>query len=397
MRYGKKLILMPTLAAGLMMAWAIAQSSPALAQRGGGRGGGGGGMSHGGGGGMSHGGGGGMSRGGGGGMSHGGGGAGGGSSFSGGGFAPGGPGYSGHRSGGYSRGGFSGGAPLHGGGGAPHGRSYPYYPSHRPGFGYFGPGIGIYFGSSLYPYPYYDYWYYSTPYYTAPYYSGYALPYVEQYGAVDAPPAASTASTNGAVISAAGNAADFQLQAEQAFREHRYEDAARLNGHAIVEDGRNGKLHLFASQTLFALGDFQGAAAAIQQGAAVLERGEWGFVVENYAKFYRGDDYVTQTAKLVEFIKQNPDASYVRLLLGYHYKFLGYNEAAREALAKAVELERRDRLAAELLKMAGGEAPKTPVLPPPPLPLAKSPPAEELVIPGPTLKPPSAAPSGEKR
>jgi thioredoxin-like negative regulator of GroEL len=161
------------------------------------------------------------------------------------------------------------------------------------------------------------------------------------------------------VIPAAGQAAEFQAQAEQAFRERRYEDAARFATHAIVEDDQNGKLHLFASQTMFALGDFRPAAAAIQLAAGQLDREEWGFVVENYQEFYRGEDYVTHAARLVQFIRDNPDASYARFLLGYHYLFLGHTDAARQQLAKAVELEGRDRLAAELLTRAGGEPPRT--------------------------------------
>ncbi len=58
---------------------------------------------------------------------------------------------------------------------------------------------------------------------------------------------------------------------------------------------------------------------------------------------------------LVEFIKKNPDASYAYFLCGYHYKYLGYDKAARIRLAKAVELESKDRLATELLAMTGGE------------------------------------------
>ncbi|MHC4178078.1 MAG: hypothetical protein ACYSWU_11265, partial [Planctomycetota bacterium] len=235
---------------------------------------------------------------------------------------------------------------------------------------------------------YYSYYYtqpyYIQPYYLQPYYTSYPVPYVAQDAAVDSTYTAPTTSTNGAVIPASGSAADFQLQAERAFREHRYEDAARLSNHAIVEDGQNGKLHLFASQTLFAVGDYRSAAAAIQQAAALLDRSQWGFVVENYKKFYRGDDYVTQMAKLGEFIKENPDASYAYFLRGYHYKFLGYDEAARKQLAKAVELESRDRLAAELLVMAGGKVPDA---------VPSLPPDEELTVPESTTKePPAGAP-----
>ncbi len=286
--------------------------------------------------------------------------------------------------------------------GAPHGTPnhdarmhgyYSRYGSHkypgyvdfgRYGYGYRGSGFSIslgYLGPSLY---------YEEPYYV-PYFVPYTLPvpyvvetqpYVVQSealqpGAEDAPQPG-----GGGEIPAAGDAAGYQREAEEAFREHRYEEAARLSNHAIVDDSRNGKLHLFASQTLFALGDYPSAAAAVQQAAALLDRSEWGFVVENYRKFYRGDDYVTQMAKLNEHLVQNPDAAYGYFLRGYHFLFLGHKDAARSDLARAVELENRDELAKELLKIAGGQVPTAaPVLPPPaeaiPLPAAETPAAQQ--------------------
>ena len=243
----------------------------------------------------------------------------------------------------------------HHGGGHHHGRSHFYFGPF--GYGFYGNGFGISIGLPLF-HRYYEY--YTQPHYAHPYYMVYAAPIVEEE--ID-----DTYSGNRTVIPASGDAADFQWQAEQAFRERRYDDAARFSSHALVEDSQNGKLHLFASQTFFALGEYRSAAAAIQQGAALLDRSEWDFVVENYEKFYRGDAYVLQMARLVEFIKENPNESYAYFLRGYHYKFLGYDEAARTQLAKAVELEKRDRLAAELLVMAGNDVPNMTPIPPPPL------------------------------
>ena len=144
----------------------------------------------------------------------------------------------------------------------------------------------------------------------------------------------------------------------------------RFSNHAIVDDGDNGKLHLFASQALFAMGDYRAAAAALERGASLLPQSEWGYVVENYRQFYRGDDYVTQMESLVTSIKENPKVAEAHLVRGYQYAFLGYNEAAKKVLEVAVELESRDRLAADLLAMVSGEAPSTP-------------PDEEIAVPTP--------------
>ena len=233
-----------------------------------------------------------------------------------------------------------------------------HYRYGRYGYGYRGSGISVYFGSPLYgSASYYEPYYSSVPYYV-PY--AVPVPYVVETEVVAPAVAVPSAYEDGAVISAVGEAAEFQLQAEQAFQEHRYDEAARLSNHAIVEDNQNGKLHLFASQVFFALGDYPSAAAAVQQAASLLDRSEWGFVVENYQEFYRGDDYLSQMAELDEHIKQNPEAAYAYFLRGYHFLFLGHQQAARNDLAKAVELEEHDRLAAELLKMASGEVPARP-------------------------------------
>lgn len=261
---------------------------------------------------------------------------------------------------------------------------YPGYYHYSP-YGHSGATVRIYFGSPFFQSTeyYYDHYRTTEPYwYDVPYYIPYTVPVpyvveevvveddVAAMEPVEPAPVAVAELDNGAVIPAAGGAAEFQFEAEQAFRDHRYEDAARLSNHAILEDSQNGRLHLFAAQTFFALEDYVSAAAAVQQAAALLDRSEWGFVVENYQEFYRGDDYVTQMAKLDKFIAENADAAHAYFLRGYHFFFLGHKEAAREDLAEAVELEKRDLLAAELLKMAGGEVPA---------PLAEPTPETEII------------------
>ncbi len=153
---------------------------------------------------------------------------------------------------------------------------------------------------------------------------------------------------------------DYQRHAEDAFRAGRYDQALRLGNHALVEAPRNGRLHLFVSQILFATEDYEAAAAAIHQGASLLEPKDWGYVVENFRKYYRGKDYVEQMERLTKFIEANPDAAYARFLRGYHHAYLGHQETARGELAKAVELESRDKLAAQLLEMFAVQTPPTP-------------------------------------
>ncbi len=259
-------------------------------------------------------------------------------------------GYRGGYGGGY-RGGYGGG---YRGGRHYGGRGYSsfYFSPYGFGYGYYGGGWSIYLGGL--GYGYYDY--YAGPGYG--YYSGYADASYQVADYVDTTPVETyveTESTSSPIIAAAGVAADYQLQAEEAFRAQDYENAVRFNNHAIVEDGGNGKLHLFASQALFAVGDYRAAAGALQRAASILQPSEWGYVVENYKLFYQGNDYVTQMESLVAYVKANPDASYAHLLRGYQYLFLGYKEAAEIELSMAFSLESRDRLAADLLAIAGGQ------------------------------------------
>ena len=174
-----------------------------------------------------------------------------------------------------------------------------------------------------------------------------------------------------AVIDSNSKAAVFQRQAEKEFRQHDYQDAVRSANHAVVEDSGNGKLHLFMSQALFAVGNFRSAAAAARQAMSLLDRKDWGYLVNHYQKFYTNDDYVTQMEGLIEFIKKNPDHADAHFLRGYHYGFLGHKKAAREDLRKAVTLTPKDPIAAALLAMVGGKAPKAPEPLPAPKPNPK--------------------------
>ncbi len=145
--------------------------------------------------------------------------------------------------------------------------------------------------------PYYGY---SRGYYSSPYYYRPRNYYYDSYGAVpnyyykttpdvvnSVPDDRETSTvpqpTGASVIATNEQAAEYQAAAELAFREKRYNDAARLARHAVVEDAGNGKLFLFQSQALFAIGDYWGAADSIHRALALLDVSDWGYVVENGA------------------------------------------------------------------------------------------------------------------
>jgi tetratricopeptide (TPR) repeat protein len=133
----------------------------------------------------------------------------------------------------------------------------------------------------------------------------------------------------------------------------------------MVEFPNDGRVLLFLSQSLFAMGDYQGAITAAYHGMSLLETEDWGYVVQNYTRYYGKDDYVTQMNKLNEYIKANPNAAYAHALRGYQFGYLGHEEQARKDLGKAIELEQRDEFAARLVNQFGGHAELPPPEPPP--------------------------------
>ena len=169
--------------------------------------------------------------------------------------------------------------------------------------------------------------------------------------AISADPIGSSVDSN---IASNNSGSDYQSRAEQAFRSSNYAEAARLANHALVDSPNDGKLMLLYAQGLFAVGDYQASAGAIHRAASLLSPEDWGYVVENYAKYYRGNGFVDQMKRLEDFLKFNPDAAYARFLRGYQFGFLGQVEVAVRDLNRALELESRDQLAAELVKRFGG-------------------------------------------
>jgi hypothetical protein len=60
--------------------------------------------------------------------------------------------------------------------------------------------------------------------------------------------------------------------------------------------------------------------------------------------------------QLERFVGEHPSNANVRFLLGYHYLMLNHGEAAQRQLGQAVELESKDKLAANILNGLKSEA-----------------------------------------
>ena len=179
-------------------------------------------------------------------------------------------------------------------------------------------------------------------------------PNAPQNGAAQNPPAPNAPAPN-----VAGNAADgdgrgrrsagaeFFAQSEAAFQDGRYHDAPRLATHAAVESPRNPKAHELMSLSMFASGDYRGAAIEAHAAIALGPIADWATLFGYYGEQAR---YTNQLRALEKYSHENPKAAEARFLRAYHYLMTGHIDAAKEQLAEAVKLTPNDKLAAELLK-----------------------------------------------
>lgn len=145
---------------------------------------------------------------------------------------------------------------------------------------------------------------------------------------------------------------DFLEQGQAAFATRDYVRAEKAWRHAVADDTENGTLWLLHAQALFAVGDYDRSAGAVQRGMMLLAEEDWGVVVANHREIYFTDsktnDYVTQLQALEKAAKSQPNAPALRFLLGYHYGFLGYPAQSVRELDKLIELNPRNELGRRL-------------------------------------------------
>lgn len=180
---------------------------------------------------------------------------------------------------------------------------------------------------------------------------GYPLIYAYRPG-VSAVAAATTAqATTTSDALAPTGAGQYAARGEQAFRERQYAQAAYYWRHAVVDAPDNGVLLLMLSQALFAQEKYDDAAGTLQAGLSLLPADNWGVVVGNYRELYASNrEYTGQLRKLEAARTADPENPALRLLLGYHYGYLGYPSHATKELERGVALASDDAVSAELLK-----------------------------------------------
>lgn len=93
---------------------------------------------------------------------------------------------------------------------------------------------------------------------------------------------------------------------------------------------------------------------AVHRAAAIGGIDNLGHYVKNWRQIYRNTQYVDAMNRLNKFVGENPDDAAGRFLRGYHFMYLDQTDYAKRELAKVVELEPKDRLAADLISQLTG-------------------------------------------
>jgi tetratricopeptide (TPR) repeat protein len=184
------------------------------------------------------------------------------------------------------------------------------------------------------------YWSYYNPYYTQPLTFGATTVDYSQPIVVAAPPTA--------VPQRSGEELALQYfdSARDAFMNGEYQQALTQVDKAIALLPSDAVLHEFRGLTLFALGDYQQAAASVYAALSVGPGWDWTTLSALYPDT---DVYTQQLRALEQYAGQHPNQSDARFLLAYQYLTCGYTEQAIGQLQEVVQLNPKDQLSAQLL------------------------------------------------
>jgi hypothetical protein len=131
------------------------------------------------------------------------------------------------------------------------------------------------------------------------------------------------------------------------FKRGDYQLALAQTNRAVALLPNDSLMHEFRALCLFAMKDYQQAAAATY---AVLSIGP-GWDMATLTSLYPNPSVYNQQLRALEnYRDENPNAADARFLLAYHYMLAGKNEQATAELEAVVQLEPKDQLAAQLLK-----------------------------------------------
>lgn len=275
---------------------------------------------------------------------------------------------------------------------------YPYVPPYWYGGVYapaypFRPG-GLYFQSPLQPAPFdtvypfgpYGLFYdYAPPYLGGPQPTGHGITwsgpnsyvYRPIYGLPGAAPSAPVTAAPGAVGGDAGlpppappqpdvqhsgyrgpapssvivDAETRLVEASADLRSGRYDAALVRLDRLLAQQADNGYAHMLRCHALFALGRYDQSADALRQALPLMPDDAWGRMIVHYRDTFGTTRQYTDRLRALELaVQQNPQQASTRLLLGYHYAYLGFKEAGLIHLRAAADLLKLDQPARRLVE-----------------------------------------------
>ena len=138
-----------------------------------------------------------------------------------------------------------------------------------------------------------------------------------------------------------------------AFQRNDYDQALDIVNKGLRDFPGDAVLHEFRGLVLFAREDYQQAASTVHAVLAVGPGWNW----ETVRGFYPDvKTYTTHLRALEAAAKEQSNDAATRFLLAYHYLIGGHQDAAVAKLQVVVELNPKDRVAAELLQMLTASA-----------------------------------------
>jgi tetratricopeptide (TPR) repeat protein len=137
-------------------------------------------------------------------------------------------------------------------------------------------------------------------------------------------------------------------QARAAFGAGQYDQALDLDSQALKSLPNDTALHQFRALTLFALGRYDEAAEALYAVLSVGPGWDWTTLISLYPDV---DTYTKQLRTAENDALAHPNAAGVRFVLAYHYLTAGNTDAGLTELKKVVQLNPRDALSQQLIKL----------------------------------------------
>jgi tetratricopeptide (TPR) repeat protein len=231
--------------------------------------------------------------------------------------------------------------------------------------------------SALLPSWGYNYGYtYANPYYVASAAPVYDYSQPIAVNSYDTSASDASADVGGAQAPAPAPESPQQAEAYQlfdralaAFKTGDYQSALQLDQQALQQSPHDPVMHEISALCMFALGDYKGAAAVLNNLLAVAPGMDWTTLSGLYGNI---DAYTTQLRALEDHCRQKPDDGAAWFVLAYQYLVEGYSDSAVQALQKVVKLQPADHVAQRMLDGLS---------PPPAAQTAAAPPAQPAAIP----------------